>query len=390
MTELGVGLVGSGFMGRCHANAFGSVGTLFDPTLRPKLVSLADIDEVCAARAARTFGFAKAVGDWRELIADPDVDLVAITAPNRLHKPIALGAIQVGKHVYCEKPLATCAEDAALLTHAAEEAGVFTLVGFNFLKNPMIALAREIVSSGEIGDVIGFRGIHAEDYMADPASPFTFRHEPDGGGATADLGSHIISIARFLLGPIRRICATTETIHRRRPTAPGSAELRSVEVDDQMRALIDFDRGASGSLEASWVASGRKMQLAFDITGSNGSLSFTQERFNELRLYEAGQRTGREGFKVIEAGPDHSPYAAFCPAPGHQLGFNDLKVIEVAHLLAALNGEAIPFPDFREAWAVQCVVDAAITSARHLQWQDVSRECDRDDLAPQHQARAGR
>jgi predicted dehydrogenase len=367
--DIGIGLIGSGFMGRSHALAYRTVGGVFDLPARPVLEIVGDANEDLARRAAAALGFARSAGDWRAAVADPAVALVDITTPNSLHEPIAMAAMAAGKHVYCEKPLAPHAAVALAMAEAAEAAGVKTLVGFNYLRNPILGLAREIVAGGEIGEVIGFRGIHAEDYMADPAAPWSWRLDPAGGaGALGDLGSHIISMARFLVGPITAVAGEVDTIVKRRPVAPGAAETRPVEVDDEARFLAHFAGGARGTIEASWVASGRKMQLAWEITGRRGSLAFTQERLNELQLHTSGQPRGREGAKTIVSGPDHAPYGAFCPAPGHQLGFNDLKVIEVRDLLLGLSGGPAPWPDFREGYEVQKVVDAVLRSARERRW----------------------
>src|SRR5262245_40564903 len=201
--KIGIGLIGSGFMGRSHSHALHAAPGIFDLPVTPVMEMLADVNAEVAAAAASALGFARSTGDWKALVADPAVDLVDITTPNTLHKPIALAAIAAGKAIYCEKPLAPNAAEAKEMTAAAEKAGIRTAVGFNYLKNPMVALAREIVASGEIGAVISFRGIHAEDYMTDPASPFTWRLDEKGGhGVVADLGSHIISIARYVVGPI--------------------------------------------------------------------------------------------------------------------------------------------------------------------------------------------
>jgi predicted dehydrogenase len=369
---LGVGLIGSGFMGRSHAHAFRAAPGIFDLPLTPKLDLLADVNADVAAKAAAVLGIPRSTGDWRALIADPAVDLVDITAPNALHKPIALAAIAAGKPVYCEKPLAPNAAEAKEMVDAAEKAGVKTFVGFNYLKNPMVALAREIVESGEIGEVVSFRGIHAEDYMTDPDAPFTWRLDPSGGhGVAADLGSHIVSIARYLVGPIESLVGQIKTVTGERPVAPGAKEKRKVEVDDQARALIRFASGATGSLEASWVAAGRKMTLAFEVTGTKGTIAVDHERMNELDLYVTGQPSGREGFKRILAGPSHPFYREFVPAPGHQLGFNDIKTIEVRAMVMALAGGPPFSPDFREAWQIQRVVDAIVQSAQERRWVDV-------------------
>ena len=367
--KIGIGLIGSGFMGRCHANAFGAVSGLFDLPARPVKSVLADATDDIAAAGARALGFARATADWRSLVADDAVRVVAITAPNVLHEPMALEAIAAGKAVYCEKPLSTTAASALKMTEAAEAAGVVTSVGFNFLRNPMIRLARDIVSSGEIGEVTGFRGRHAENYMADPRTPHSFRTDPQGGGALADIGSHIISMARHLLGPIAEVSADCRTIHPERPVSANSADRKPVEVDDMTHALLRFASGISGSIEANWAASGRTMDLSFEITGSRGAIAFSQERMNELLVYSGSG--ARAGYRRIEAGPSHPPYGRFCPAPGHHLGFNDLKVIEVAELIHAIMENGRCMPDFREAWEVQRTVEAMQTSSSTREWVSV-------------------
>ena len=368
MKQLGIGLVGSGFMGRAHALAFRTAPAIYDLPFRPCLEILADRDDATAKEAAASLGFARATANWRTLINDPRVDLISITAPNALHKPIALAALAAGKPVYCEKPLATTVEDAREMADAADASGLTNAVGFNYLQNPMIALARDIVQGGEIGEITGFRGIHAEGFMADPATPFNWRCEPEGGGALADLGSHIISFARHLVGGIDAVSGRLDTVHRQRPTNTGP---REVQVDDQANAIVRFANGASGTLTASWITTGRTMQLAFELTGTRGALEFTQERFNELRLFKPGA-PGRQGFTRIEAGPVHPDYARFCPAPGHQLGFNDLKTIEVARMLRALGGDGRVHADFREAYEVARVVDAIQRSSREERWITIS------------------
>ncbi len=368
-----IGLVGSGFMGKAHSLAYRSVGGVFRLPVQPVLELLADATPDLAAAAARDFGFARSTGDWRALVTDPRVDVVSVTTPNALHVPVALAAIAAGKHVHCEKPLAPNADAAKQMLDAAEKAGVKTQVGFNYLKNPLIAMAREIVASGEIGDIVSFRGIHAEDYMADAATPWHFRLDPaGGGGVVADLGSHIIAIARHVLGPISEVCGRLETVIKQRPEALGSTRLRAVEVDDIAHAMVRFNRGCVGTIEASWLSAGRKMQIDFEISGSKGALAFSQEHFNELQFYKVEKDGSRNGFRTLVAGPEHPPYGAFCPAPGHQLGFNDLKTIEMRDFLLAIAGESLLRADFREGWEVQKVVDTIIRSSRERRWISVS------------------
>ncbi len=365
---LRIGLIGTGFMGQAHVFGYATAERVFDLPVRFVMDTVADVTEEVASSAARRFGFGKTTTDWRTIIADPGIDIVNVTAPNALHKEMAMAAIAAGKHVYCEKPLAPLASDAEEMTQAAEAAGVKTQVGFNYLCNPLFAHARKMIAEGELGEIRAYRGIHAEDYMSDPAAPYTFRHDPAGGGAFADLGSHALATAEYLLGPIARVMGDTVTMIGERPSKNGP---RKIEVDDVGRAFLRFANGATGSVEASWISTGRKMQHDFEVYGSKGGLAFTGERLNELLYFPTSDTKGRQGFRKIEAGPDHPPYGNFCVAPGHQIGFNDLKAIEVAGFAGAVAGlHAEPF-NFRSGWRIQSLVETVHRSSREERWIDV-------------------
>jgi predicted dehydrogenase len=363
---LRVGLIGSGFMGRAHAFAYGIAQKVFDLPYRVELAVLADATAEAAGRAAASLGFARGTDDWRAMVADPAIDVVHVTAPNALHREMALAALAAGKPVHCEKPLAPTAAEADEMAGAAARAGVVTQVGFNYLCNPLMGLAREIVEAGEIGEPRSFRGIHAEDYMADAQAPFSFRNDPVGGGVMADLGSHALATAEFLMGPVARLMGDAATAIAARPDGRGA--MRAVETDDVARAFLRFASGASGSLEASWIATGRKMQHDFEIYGSKGALLFTGERLNELHLYLTSDPVGRQGFRRIEASPAHPPYGRFCVAPGHQLGFNDLKAIEIAGFLDAIAGRAPEPFGFAKGARIQRLVEAVLRSSREGAW----------------------
>jgi predicted dehydrogenase len=371
--KLRVGLVGSGFMGKAHAFGYSTAARVFDLPYEVELHTLADITDAAAAKAAAALGFAHATSDWRAMVRDPVIDIVNITSPNALHKEMALAAIAAGKHVYCEKPLAPLAIDAREMAEAAEAAGVKTQVGFNYLCNPMLGLAREMIAAGELGEIRAYRGVHAEDYMADSAGPFTFRHEPAGGGALADIGSHALATAEFLMGsaagPITSVMGDCVTMIVERPDGKGGK--RRVEVDDIGRAFLRFASGATGSIEGNWIATGRKMQHDFEIHGTRGALAFSQERFNELHFFSTEDRRGRQGFRRIEAAPDHPPYGLFCVAPGHQLGFNDLKAIEVAGFLDAVAGRRPEPFNLRAGLRIQTLVETIHASSRAGAWQEV-------------------
>jgi predicted dehydrogenase len=371
--ELGIGIIGTGFMGKAHAFAYRAALAAFPDIPVPRLEMIADVEAGLAAKAAHQYGFARSSGNWRELVSDPRIDVVSITTPNTLHREMALAAIAAGKHVHCEKPLSPTLADSLMMVEAAEKAGAVTQVGFNYIKNPLLKMARDMVAAGELGEITGFRGIHAEDYMHDPEGPYTWRIDPIGGpGVIADLGSHIIGMARFLLGPIAEVSADVRTVVKSRPVARGAKERRQVLVDDVARILVNFGRGCGGTIEANWIATGRKMQLGFELTGEKGSLVFSQERLNELLFYRAGGDAKTNGYVKIEAGPQHPPYGEFCIAGGHQLGFNDLKTIEMGEFLRAIGGGKAQGPDFREAYEIQKVVEAAIASSKARGWVKVS------------------
>lgn len=368
--RLRIGLIGTGFMGKAHVFGFTSAPRVFDLPYDLELHTVADITPEAAAEAARRLGFANSTADWRDIVTSPEIDLVSITAPNALHKEMALAATAAGKHVYCEKPLAPLAQDALEMAEAAEAKGIKTQVGFNYLCNPMLGLAREMIAAGELGEIRGYRGIHCEDYMADASGLFTFRHDPAGGGALADIGSHALATAEFLCGPITSVMGDCVTMIASRPDGKGGT--RKVEVDDVGRAFIRFGNGATGSIEGNWIATGRKMQHDFEVYGTKGALAFSQEHFNVLNFFSTADARGRQGFRRIEAGPDHAPYGLFCVAAGHQLGFNDLKAIEVAGYVNAIAGKGPEPFNFRKGLGIQKLVETIQQSSRERAWKDVT------------------
>lgn len=365
MRQLGVGLIGTGFMGRAHALAFRNVSAAFELPVQLHLAALADADAERAQQCASAWGFARAHSDWQHLIADPKVDLIAITTPNHLHFPMVMAAIAAGKAVYCEKPLAVSLEQADQMRLAAKASGVVTRVGYNYQHNPMLVLAREMIERGELGRIISFQGEFSEDFMADAALPWSWRCEPGhAGGALADLGSHLLAMARYLVGDIEAVCADSQTVHPQRPASRHSSELRDILVDDQTHALLRFSNGARGTFSSSWLKHGYKNHLSFEISGTLGTLKFDQERLNELLLCKQGQG----GFERLLAGPALPGYAAFSPAAGHQLGYNELKTLEVHAVIQACAGLPSPGPDFEEAWQVERLAAAIRMAAQEQRW----------------------
>lgn len=359
-------------MGRAHAIALHAVGPVYGGTA-PRCVAVADRDEATAAAAARELGFERGEGDWRRLLEDPAVDVIDICTPNHLHFEMAGAALDAGKHVYCEKPLALDVEQAAELARQAGKSDRVHAVGLNYTTNPLIQTAREIVSGGEIGEVVSFTGRYFEDYMASAEVPFSWRCQRRlaGAGALADLGSHLINMVHYLIGRPARLLGDLRTVITERRD-PASGNTRTVENEDVARAFLELESGVPATIEISRIATGRKCGLAFEVFGSRGALAFDQERMNELRLYPAEQVPGRSGFKTVLAGPGHGDYRRFCPAPGHGLGINDLKIIEIHRLIEAIEGDAAFYPDFGEGLDVQRVMEAIEQSAAGQGWVEMS------------------
>ena len=375
MSGLGFGLIGTGFMGRAHAIALHEVAVVFDDIERPRAVCLGDSDEERAGRAASLLRFEHGTGNWRSLLDDPAIDVVDICTPNHLHFEMARAALAAGKHVYCEKPLALDVSEAAELAAAARESGATHGVGLNYTANPMLQVARDLIAAGEIGEVLHFTGRYFEDYMADREVPFSWRCERAlaGAGALADLGSHLVNMLHFLLGTPKRLLGEVHTVIPERYD-PATGAQRRVENEDIARAFLELGSGIPATLEISRVATGRKCGLTFEVYGTRGSLGFDQERMNELRLYGAGQAAARAGYKTILAGPAHGDYARFCPAPGHGLGINDLKVIELHNFIRAVERGERFYPDFDEGLAVQRVMAAIERSGAERAWVDVDTD----------------
>jgi predicted dehydrogenase len=373
MDSLGVAVIGTGFMGKCHAQAWSLVSTVFGARPKPRLEVLCDVGDT-ATRLAPEWNFARATDDWRAVISDPRVDVVSITTPNNLHRDIAVAALEAGKHVWCEKPMAVRLEDAEEMTAAARAAKAqITLLGYNYRQNPALQHAARLIQGGTIGRVIDFRGQVDEDYLADPMLPWSWRMraEDAGLGTLGDITVHLVSLARLLVGPVARVAAVTETAHRARPLPEGGTA--SVDTEDLAHAVLRFADGTPGVIGSSRVAHGRKSTIRIEVHGDKGMIEFDQERMNELKLYLAQGPKAERGFSTILTSAEHPPYGRFCPAPGHQLGFNDLKVIEAAHLLACIRGEEKPGVDFAHGLDIERTVHAIAQSAREERWVAVPR-----------------
>jgi predicted dehydrogenase len=367
-TGIGVGMVGYAFMGRAHSLAWNAAGRVFDLPLRPRLAAVCGRDKAAAESAAARLGWAAAETDWRALIARDDVDLIDIAAPGDLHAPIAIAALEAGKHVLCEKPLANTLAEAEAMKAAADAAyprGARAMVGFNYRRVPALALARRLVEEGRIGPLRHVRAVYLQDWLADPDKPMTWRMRAEraGSGALGDLGAHIVDLARYLTGDeITGVSALSATFVRERPLADGSGT-GTVTVDDGVVFTGRLASGALASFEATRYATGRKNGLRIELNGANGSLAFDLERLNELEFFDAGDDGPAGGFRrILVTEPGHPYLSAWWP-PGHTLGWEHTFTHQARDLLTAIADGAQPAPSFGDGLAVQRVLDAVARSA---------------------------
>jgi predicted dehydrogenase len=358
VTELGFALLGHGFMGRAHSLALRALPAHeVRPAAVPRLVSICGRDAGAVERARVRYGWAEAVTDWRKQIADERVDVFDNAAPNGLHLEPTLAAIGHGRHVLCEKPLGRTAGEAHRLWLAADRAAVVHMCGFNLRFLPAVRLARELLDSGQLGEPTHFRArfLASSALRADQRSTWRFRRSAAGSGAVADLGSHLVDLARYLAGEVVAVSAATRTYVRERDGAP-------VDVDDAFAAIVELDGGGIGTLEASRAAGRRANACAFEIDATRGSLSFDLERLNELEVIATRKETRR--LEVTD--PGHPFMDLWWPAPGHSIGWGDSFTHELRHLVSAVTGATTVGPhgaDFEDGYRCAEVCDAILRAA---------------------------
>ena len=373
MAEIGIGLVGGGYMGKAHSVALAAVGAVFDTALRPRLEMIAASSPRTAEAYRRAYGFARATADWRDLVADRRVEAVVIAAPQSTHRAIALAAFAAGKPVFCEKPLGASLADAIAMTAAAEASGLVNMIGFNYVRTPATQFVRQLLAEAAIGRVTWFRGEHTEDFLADPALPATWRTSGRANGCMGDLAPHPINALLALMGPVAELSARIETVHASRPGPDGAGPV-AVTNDDQAQMMLRFASGAMGHLFVSRAATGRKMGYAYEIYGTKGAIRFDQEDQNAVWLYRADGAEATRGFTRILTGPAHPDFRAFCLGPGHGTGYQDQIIIEARDFLAAIASGTPVWPRFADGLAVARIIDTAFRAAEDGRWHDVLQE----------------
>ena len=372
----GIGMVGYEFMGRAHSHAWRNVASVFPGTPRPRMVALVGRDEKAARAAAETLGWDEAISNWRSLLERSDVDVIDICSPGYTHAEIASAALKAGKHVLCEKPLANSLAEATPMAEdarRAEQAGVFSMVGFNYRRVPALELGRRLIAEGTIGEVRHVRCAYLQDWGADLEVPLLWRFESEraGSGALGDIGSHLIDISQHLLGQrIASVSGLTETFVTKRARTDGPGE-GPVTVDDLAVFAARFEAGATGAFEATRVASGRKNAMRVEVDGAKGGLAFDLERLNELELYDQQPPLDRRGFRTILVTEESHPWLGAWWPPGHMLGWEHTFTHQAHDFLAALEAGTSPAPGFDDGLQVQAVLDAVQRSAAERRWRAV-------------------
>ncbi len=373
MSPIKVGLVGGGAIARAHAIGFNNISVFFGDKPGFELYKLAEANDSLAEAAAKRYSFNNWTSDWRKVTNDPDVTLVDVATPTFLHKDPAIDALEHGKSVICEKPLSSNAADAKEMYSVAKRNGNVTMVGFNYRRVPLVTFARDMIRNGRLGKIFQIRTHFIQDW-ATPNFPLTWRFNSKqaGAGALADLGSHAIDMIRYLVGEPTAVCAQTVTIIENRPL-PNEKDVKGKsDVDDTTFALLRLEGGIAAEVNASWIASGRKLQMGFEVNGSEGSVYFDMERPNELRYYSSHDSETEQGFKTIYGGQRH-PYGDVLVfgVPSIGMGYLDSLTNQMRDLMAGVaKGEQLQ-PSFYDGWRVNQIMEAILKSALTERWVSV-------------------
>jgi predicted dehydrogenase len=367
--RLRVGMVGYAFMGRAHSHAWRSAHRFFDLPRTPELTAIVGRDRAATTAAAERFGFASVETDWRALLSRGDIDLIDICTPGDTHAEIAIAALDAGKHVLCEKPLANTVDEAEQMAAAARRAaqrGVWAMCGFSYRRTPALTLARELVETGRIGTVRHVRANYLQDWLSDPDAPMTWRMDraKAGSGALGDLGAHLIDTTQWLTGGlIDSVSASLTTFVPSRAWPDGTRS--EVTVDDASFFTARFADGVIGTFEATRAALGRRNAFRIELNGTVGSLAFDFEESNVLHFYDGTLPKTEQGFRRIQVTePDHPYVGAWWP-PGHGLGYEHGFTHQVVDLVTAIAANRQPVPSFGDGLQVQRVLGAAQHSSDH-------------------------
>jgi predicted dehydrogenase len=379
--ELGIGILGYAFMGKAHSNAFKKIPyMMYPPAAIPRLVGIAGRNIDAVTEAAKRYGYENAYTDWRQLIENPDIHVFDNGGPNDAHAEPCIAAAAAGKHVFCEKPLARTAEEAKTMLDAVEKAGVKHMVAFNYRFVPAIAQAKKLIDSGALGRIFHFRAIYLQEWIIDPNFPKIWRLDKAqaGSGALGDLGSHVVDLARYLIGEPKRVMGMARTFIKERPLTDGSGAMGTVDVDDAFVSLVEFENGALGTIEASRFCQGRKNHQILEINGEKGSIKFNLERMNELEVFWAGEQPKEtQGFHTVLVSEPYHPYWSNWWPQGHIIGWEHTFVHEFDHFFRAIVSDTPVDPigaTFVDGYKNAVICDAIVRSSDTGRMVDIQYE----------------
>jgi predicted dehydrogenase len=370
MRTVNVGLIGHKFMGKAHSHALHDLSFFFDTDIRPVMKTLcgvgSDLEET-----ARRYGWQNANPDWKEVVEDPEIDLVDIAVPESMHMEIALAAAANGKHILCEKPMALTYAQTVRMYEAAKAAGVKHMVDFNYRALPAIRLARQLISEGKIGRIVGFKAQYMQDWGLSDETPFLWRmDEAMAGRGPAEAGCHIVDLARYLVGEAEQVAAARNIIHRER-TDGATGKRRTVTSEDNTVFIARFKNEALGFFETSRVTAGRRNALLLEINGLAGSIRFNLERLDELELYLEDDPAYIQGFRtIIATQPQHMYIKNWWPA-GHLIGWEHTFVHQYYEFMSAIAAGAMPEPNFYDGMKCQQVIEAVWLAGNETRWVKV-------------------
>jgi predicted dehydrogenase len=374
---IGVGMLGYAFMGKAHTNALKKLPyMMYPPVAIPRLVAISGRNADAVQEAARRYGYERAYTDWRQLLDDPDVQVFDNCGPNNMHLEPNIAAARAGKHLISEKPLGRNAAECKEMWDAAVKAGVKHQVAFNYRFVPAVRLVRQLIEDGKLGRIFHFRATYLQEWIADPDFPMVWRLDAGiaGSGTIGDLGSHIIDLARYLVGEPKSLMARTETFIPERKNADGKVE--KVTVDDAFQAIVEYDNGAVGTLEASRFCPGRKNYNTFEINAEHGSIRFNLEALNELEVFWKHGPVDKNtmGFTKVLVSESYHPWWGNWWPQGHFIGWEHTFVHELAHFFdAVVHDNPVPphAPDFEDGYKNAVICDAIIASARDRKQVDI-------------------
>ena len=366
MKPIGIGVIGTGFMGKAHSIAYSASASVFGIGLRPNLEIVCDLSPERANQRATDLGFSRHTDKWQDVVNDPRVDLISVCTPNNTHSEISIAALEKGKHVWCEKPMSSSLEDSQIMAEVAEKSNSKTIVGYNYTKNPVVIHARKIIEKGTIGRISGFFCRYDVDNEADGSKPWSWRmsKELSGTGSNGDILSHVISVGHYLINSrISNVVGDISIIHKQRKDPKENEKSKIVDNDDMVSALVHFENGVHGHIGASRVSWGKKCGLTWEIHGTEGTITYNQERLNEIKLFTRQSDSSTDGFRTILSGPEHPFYSSFLPNGGHGLGFMDVKICELQGLLNAIENNKPTWPNFNDGLAIEKVMERIDESA---------------------------